>query len=260
VGLQNSIQAPVRSGAELRVTLWSVSGALCRAAARLSQTRAPTEVGPPPRKPRGAAAARRLPAARRAAPAPRWDRCFWSLLARLWPEWRAPLLFVQPETVIRWHRTAWRRYWTWKSRKRRPGRPRIDRACASCSPARPREPALGRRSDRRRTPFARLRGERTHRPALSTACAPATTVTELAYVPAEPRVRDLGGRPVHGADAYAPHGVCAGLHRAWPQARYPRQRHAASDGTVDLAAGRRSDALESTAKVPHSRPRPLLRH
>jgi putative transposase len=38
-------------------------------------------------------------------PAPRWDRCFWSLLARMWPDWRSPLLFVQPETVIRWHRT-----------------------------------------------------------------------------------------------------------------------------------------------------------
>jgi transposase InsO family protein len=56
------------------------------------------------------------------------DRCFWSLLARTWPDWRSPLLFVQPETVIRWHRTAWRRYWTWMSRKRGPGRPRIDPA------------------------------------------------------------------------------------------------------------------------------------
>ena len=33
-----------------------------------------------------------------------------------------------PETVIRWHRTVWRRYWTWKSRKRLPGRLRIDPA------------------------------------------------------------------------------------------------------------------------------------
>lgn len=32
---------------------------------------------------------------------------------------------VQPETVIRWHREAWKRYWTWKSRHRSPGRPRI---------------------------------------------------------------------------------------------------------------------------------------
>ncbi len=31
---------------------------------------------------------------------------------------------VEPDTVVRWHRTAWRRYWTWRSR-RRPGRARI---------------------------------------------------------------------------------------------------------------------------------------
>ena len=34
---------------------------------------------------------------------------------------------VQPETVIRWHRTAWGGYWTWKSRTRQPGRPRISK-------------------------------------------------------------------------------------------------------------------------------------
>ena len=56
------------------------------------------------------------------------DRRFWSLLARVWPGWRASLVFVQPDTVVRWHRLAWRRYWTWKSRKHGPGRPRIDRA------------------------------------------------------------------------------------------------------------------------------------
>jgi transposase InsO family protein len=53
------------------------------------------------------------------------DRVFWSVIARRWPLWRIHLRLVQPETVIRWHRTAWRRYWTWKSR-RPPGRPRID--------------------------------------------------------------------------------------------------------------------------------------
>ena len=36
-------------------------------------------------------------------------------------------MIVQPETVIRWHRTAWRGYWTWKSRARHPGRPRISK-------------------------------------------------------------------------------------------------------------------------------------
>jgi putative transposase len=32
------------------------------------------------------------------------DRILWSLLSRFWKEWRKPLLLVQPETVIRWHR------------------------------------------------------------------------------------------------------------------------------------------------------------
>ncbi len=55
------------------------------------------------------------------------DRLFWSMVARSWSPWRLRLCLVQPDTVVRWHRTAWRRYWTWKSRRRGPGRPRIDR-------------------------------------------------------------------------------------------------------------------------------------
>ena len=53
------------------------------------------------------------------------DRRFWSSLAKGWPRWRDALVLVQPETVVSWHRTAWRRYWTWKSRHRGPGRPRV---------------------------------------------------------------------------------------------------------------------------------------
>ncbi len=55
------------------------------------------------------------------------DRVFWSVVSRTWRPWRTHLRLVQPETVVRWHRTAWRRYWTWKSRGRGLGRPRIDR-------------------------------------------------------------------------------------------------------------------------------------
>ena len=53
------------------------------------------------------------------------DRRFWSSLAKSWTGWRDALVLVQPETVVRWHRTAWRRYWTWKSRRQAPGRPRL---------------------------------------------------------------------------------------------------------------------------------------
>ena len=39
------------------------------------------------------------------------DRLFWSWLSRYWPGWRSTLVMLQPETVIRWQRTAWRGLW-----------------------------------------------------------------------------------------------------------------------------------------------------
>ncbi|MEO6710271.1 MAG: integrase, partial [Planctomycetota bacterium] len=38
--------------------------------------------------------------------------------------WRDCLILVQPETVIRWHRTSWRLFWRWRS-PGRSGRPVI---------------------------------------------------------------------------------------------------------------------------------------
>jgi hypothetical protein len=38
------------------------------------------------------------------------NRRFWVWLSRAWPRWRSGLYVVQPETVIRWHRDAWKRY------------------------------------------------------------------------------------------------------------------------------------------------------
>ncbi len=54
------------------------------------------------------------------------DRIFWTWIARLWSNWRSVLVIVQPETVIRWHKQGFRLYWRWKSRSRKPGRPKID--------------------------------------------------------------------------------------------------------------------------------------
>ncbi len=53
------------------------------------------------------------------------DRGFWVWLRRVWTDCDSVLLIVKPETVVRWHRAGFRRYWTWKSRKRRPGRPGV---------------------------------------------------------------------------------------------------------------------------------------
>jgi len=53
------------------------------------------------------------------------DRAFWSLLYRFWSGCLDSLVFVKPDTVVRWHRKGFRHYWTWKSRPRRRGRPTI---------------------------------------------------------------------------------------------------------------------------------------
>ncbi len=47
----------------------------------------------------------------------RSDRLFWVLLRRCWAGWKGALVIVRSETVIRWHRTGFRLYWKWLSRK-----------------------------------------------------------------------------------------------------------------------------------------------
>src|SRR6266446_3933269 len=51
------------------------------------------------------------------------DRLFWVLLAKAWRDSRTALIFVQPDTVVRWHRQWLRRRWTRRSKPTRPGRP-----------------------------------------------------------------------------------------------------------------------------------------
>src|SRR6516165_7003857 len=58
---------------------------------------------------------------------PGTDRWFWVCLARFWPNWRKSLLVVRPETVVSWHGRGFRLFWTWISRRRRPGRPGMSR-------------------------------------------------------------------------------------------------------------------------------------
>ncbi len=50
------------------------------------------------------------------------DRVFWITLFRFWPRWKHALVIVKPDTVVRWHRKGFRRYWRWisKSGTRRP--------------------------------------------------------------------------------------------------------------------------------------------
>jgi len=52
------------------------------------------------------------------------DRAFWVGLRAAWPSWTNTLVIVKADTVAKWHRKRFRRYWARISRH--PGRPRID--------------------------------------------------------------------------------------------------------------------------------------
>ena len=54
------------------------------------------------------------------------DRLFWVLLSRIWSGWRDALLIVQPDTIARWHKKAFKRYWRRKSQTGKRGRPAMD--------------------------------------------------------------------------------------------------------------------------------------
>jgi putative transposase len=88
----------------------------------------------------------------RAAPRPRLrrsDRLFWVLMSQLWNGWADAISIVQPETVIRWQRTGFRLFWTWKPPERArpperlPGGPDAHPTNVS------RQPPVGRAADSR---------------------------------------------------------------------------------------------------------------
>jgi hypothetical protein len=53
------------------------------------------------------------------------DRLFWAWLSRVWPGWQDALHFVQPRTVVAWHKKRFRDYWRRLSQSGQPGRPAI---------------------------------------------------------------------------------------------------------------------------------------
>src|ERR1035437_1236124 len=52
-----------------------------------------------------------------------WDRALWAFALQRFPGWRQRLVIVNPETVIAWHRQAFRLFWR---RKSQAGRPRAE--------------------------------------------------------------------------------------------------------------------------------------
>ena len=59
------------------------------------------------------------------------DRLFLIQLYRWFPSVLKVITIIRPETVVRWHRAGFRRYWRWKSRCLG-GRPQIEADLAAC--------------------------------------------------------------------------------------------------------------------------------
>src|SRR5271165_7420849 len=53
------------------------------------------------------------------------DRIFFIQLYRWFPSVLKVIAVIRPETLVRWHRAGFRRYWRWKSRSFG-GRPQVD--------------------------------------------------------------------------------------------------------------------------------------
>jgi len=79
------------------------------------------------------------------------DRWFFVQLYRWFPSILEVVTILRPETLVRWHRDGFRRYWRWKSRSRG-GRPQNRDRPARADPADERgEFALGCAAHSRRT-------------------------------------------------------------------------------------------------------------
>jgi putative transposase len=53
-----------------------------------------------------------------------FDRLFWCALSKVWRRWRTALYVVQPDTVVRWQRERFRKFWAHISLRKTAGRGR----------------------------------------------------------------------------------------------------------------------------------------
>src|SRR5258708_2334086 len=116
------------------------------------------------------------------------DRIFWVTLRSVWSDWRHPLLYVQADTVVRWQRERFRKFWARLSnpQRQRRGRPgtaaELRRLIEQNSR---RQSVVARTQDSWRAEDARHRPLRAHRVA-HPAQAPAATEPDVAGLPAQP--------------------------------------------------------------------------
>jgi hypothetical protein len=179
------------------------------------------------------------------------DKLFWVVVRALRSDWRRHLVLLGPESVIRWHRQAWRLLWRWRSHEPI-GRPRLS--------AEVRELIATMARDNPRWGSERIRGEllklglvvskrsiqryRRRGPAHPSSQTWRTFLTNHAH--------HLGSRLAHDTDTHFQDPVRAGVHRPWSAEIGARERHREPDRGVGLAATDRGDALglQATPSAP----------
>ena len=157
--------------------------------------------------------------------------------------WRGTLVMVEPDTVVRWHRSAWRAYWRWKSR-RGPGRPHIpaewQRLILRIATENPRWGAVRIVGELRALGFdvsartvSRYRQQALRRPPSQ------SWRTFLRNHASSIWAADL----VHGADPHLPHALRVRRDRPRPVPHPALERHGAPDRALDLEVDDRGDRL-----------------
>src|SRR6266545_287887 len=162
------------------------------------------------------------------------DRLFWVLVRLVRGDWRQHLVVVKPQTVVRWHRRAWRLFWRWRSRGLT-GRPRVGAEVRQLIARMARDnPAWG---------AERIRGELLK---LGIAVSRGSIQRYRGRGPARPpnqswrtflrnhRPTILGGRPADGADADLSDAVRAGLRQPRSAGAPALQRDGQPDGRLGL--------------------------
>ena len=164
------------------------------------------------------------------------DRAFWVALRQSWPGWASRLVIVNADTVARWNRDQFRRYWAKISRRRYPG---TTSSGWRDSPAHPDHGSgwLGRTAYPRGAHEARIHRVRDDGVAILAAAPSRARPSEaMDSVLAQPQGRHCCDGSVHGADGVASAAVRLLRHRARPSAYRSLQRHVPSDVRLGDAA------------------------
>jgi hypothetical protein len=156
-------------------------------------------------------------------------------MSRLWPSLLRSARIVQPDTILRRHRTGFRAYWRWKTR---PGRPPVGRELRELIHRMSKEnPFWGAR---------RIHGELLK---LEFAIAESRVskcmfrrrgpaVANLADIPAQPRGCHCGNRSLRGSNPDIRVPVCVSRHRPRSTTTALVYRYAAPDRRMAGAADR----------------------